>query len=306
MTEKFDHSPPSSSNTPSSSYIGRFAPSPSGPLHLGSLVAALASWLDARQANGRWLLRMEDLDPPRESCEAADSILFALDSLGLNWDGPVLYQSSRYAAYREAIGQLQAKGLVFACDCTRQHLQDYDGIYPGTCRNRNLLDGEGLALRCIVADHTIAFSDALQGYQSQHLADAVGDFIIRRKDGLFAYQLAVVVDDAFQGVTHVVRGIDLLDSTARQIYLQQQLSCPTPCYAHIPVIINDQGQKLSKQHMAEGIKPEEQGALLYSALLYLQQNPDPDLQYADAKDVLDWAIEHWSPLALTNLKTLTE
>jgi len=308
MTRSDQTAPLSSSPyiSPARAYIGRFAPSPTGPLHLGSLVAALASYLDARKAQGQWLLRMEDLDSPRESTRAADEILFALDALGLHWDQTVLYQSTRYDEYLDAIEQLRSQGLVFACDCSRQQLQEFDGVYPGTCRTRQLEDADGIALRCRVKSTAISFTDSIQGYQSQQLADAVGDFVIRRKDGLFAYQLAVVVDDAFQGITHIVRGIDLLDSTPRQIYLQQQLNVPTPHYAHIPVITNDQGQKLSKQHMAPAIDPAKQGELLFTALLYLQQNPDPALIGASASEVLDWGIHHWSPLPLANLASLPE
>lgn len=303
MTESSDLSPTPS---PISKYIGRFAPSPSGPLHMGSLVAALASYLDARSRDGTWLMRMEDLDPPRESAEAADQILHSLDALGLHWDGPVLYQSRRYSAYEEAIAKLTGKGLIFACDCTRQQIQENEGVYPGTCRDRGLVDAPDRALRCRVADITLAFADAIQGRQQQNLEREIGDFVIRRKDGLFAYQLAVVVDDAFQGVTHVVRGIDLLDSTPRQLYLQQHLGLPRPGYAHIPVIVNNEGQKLSKQHRAAPIDPGTPVPLLLEALRYLQQDPDPHLAGASVDDVLAWGCRQWNPDRLAGLTALPE
>jgi len=289
-------------------YTGRFAPSPSGPLHMGSLVTAVASYLDARSHNGRWLMRMEDLDPPRETREAADQILIALEDCNLYWDGEVLYQSQRYAAYQEAIDALQKKELVFACDCTRQQIQQAGGVYPGTCRHRHFAAG-GTALRCKVAAGQITFRDRIQGKQSQHLDKEVGDFVINRKDGFFAYQLAVVVDDAFQDITHVVRGIDLLDSTPRQIYLQRLLGLKEPAYAHIPVIVNDQGQKLSKQHMASPIDTgsrEKVSFLLFSSMNYLGLAPEPALTMESPNDILDWGIAHWSLDNLFNQSELHE
>ena len=273
---------------------------------MGSLVAALASYLDARSHRGRWLLRMEDLDPPRESREAADQILFALDALDLHWDGPVLYQSTRHAAYEAAIQALQAQDKLFACDCSRQQLQEFTGIYPGTCRERGLAAGAGTAIRLRITDADICYEDRLQGRQCQNLEKDVGDFIIHRKDGLFAYQLAVVVDDAHQHVTHVVRGIDLMDSTPRQLYLMQLLGKTAPRYAHIPVIVDTQGQKLSKQQMAAPIDPAGKGALLTKALVYLQQEPLPELALAPANEVLAWAVDHWSPQPLTGQTSLPE
>lgn len=290
----------------SSAYIGRFAPSPTGPLHMGSLVAALASYLDARRQGGAWLMRMEDLDPPRESREAADLILFALDALGLHWDGPVLYQSTRHDAYREALARLRGQGRLFACDCTRQQVQAFDGVYPGTCRDRHLEHTRGTALRCRVSPQTLRFQDRLQGEVEQQLEWEVGDFVVVRKDGLFAYQLAVVVDDAHQGVNQVVRGIDLLDSTARQIYLQRLLDLPTPQYAHLPVIVDARGQKLSKQQMAAPIDVARPAGLLYRALVHLQQAPDPALADAGPDDVLAWAIAHWQPGNLQGMTSIAE
>jgi len=286
-------------------YIGRFAPSPSGPLHIGSLVAAVASYLDARSHNGRWLMRMEDLDPPRENRKAADQILTALEECNLYWDGEVLYQSQRYAAYQEAIDILQNQELVFACDCTRQQIQEAGGVYSGTCRHRHLAAGK-TALRCKVAAGQIKFRDRIQGEQSQYLEKEVGDFVIKRKDGLYAYQLAVVVDDAFQDITHVVRGIDLMNSTPRQIYLQSLLGLKEPAYVHIPIIVNEQGQKLSKQHMATPIdtgSKEKISYLLFSSMDYLGLAPEPALIMESPGDILAWGIAHWS---IDNLLNQTE
>lgn len=269
-------------------------------------MAALASYLDARSRNGVWLLRMEDLDPPRESPEAASRILHDLDSLGLHWDGPVLYQSQRHPAYEDAISQLAAAGHTFWCDCSRQAITAAGGHYPGTCRARGLPPGAGRALRLRVPECTVGFCDLLQGPQSQNLRQAAGDFIIKRKDGLYAYQLAVVVDDAWQGITHVARGIDLLDSTPRQIHLQQLLGLPTPAYAHIPVLVNPDGSKLSKQNHAAAIAAGEPVRVLYEALVHLQQQPDPALLQADHASVLSWALQNWRPERLAGLRAVPE
>lgn len=302
MTESTDLSTASSN---SHNYIGRFAPSPSGPLHMGSLVAALASFLDARSQNGLWLVRMEDLDPPRESQEAADQILRALEQCHLHWDDTVLYQSQRYPAYQAAITRLEENSLVFACRCSRQQIQEAGGIYPGTCRTHHQ-PVKDAALRCKVSNAGIAFMDRIQGKQSQNLEREIGDFVIKRKDGLYAYQLAVVVDDAYQGISHVVRGIDLMDSTARQIYLQQQLQLATPVYAHIPVIVNKQGQKLSKQHGAAAVDTQQPSRLLFTCLDYLGQDPDPGLAKASPAEILDWGIHHWNPGRLSQTAELPE
>jgi len=259
---------------------GRFAPSPTGPLHFGSLVAALASWLDARAANGRWLVRMEDLDRPRVQPGAADEILRALERLGLDWDGEVTYQSGRTAAYREALERLSAH--TYWCGCTRREIADSslglasDGaaIYPGTCR-RGLPPGKSpRALRLRVDASQIAFVDRVQGRREQVLSRDVGDFVLYRADGQFAYQLAVIVDDAAQGVTDVVRGADLIDSTARQIFLQRLLGLPTPHYLHVPVAVNAAGEKLSKQSGAEPLDLSRPEQALRRALAFLGQSGD--------------------------------
>ena len=280
-------------------YLGRFAPSPTGPLHIGSLIAAVASYCDARARGGRWLVRIEDLDVARTVPGAADRMLATLDALGFTWDGPVLWQSARTAAYEEALDRLRALGRVYPCACSRKEMADStlnaDGerIYPGTCRN-GLPEGRTpRSLRLGVGDATIAFNDAIQGPQHQDLARTVGDFILRRADGLFAYQLAVVVDDAAQGVTHVVRGADLLGSTSRQILLQHLLGLPTPAYAHCPVAITATGEKLSKQTLAPAVDAGRGAAELLRALRFLGQPAPEALARGTPADVWAWAHAHW-------------
>jgi glutamyl-Q tRNA(Asp) synthetase len=268
-------------------YVGRFAPSPTGPLHFGSLAAALASWLDARAARGRWLVRIEDLDTPRVQPGAADDILRTLERLGLGWDGPVLFQSRRSEAYRHALVRLEKH--TYWCGCTRREIADSslglaaDGaqIYPGTCRGGLAAGKEARALRLRTTGEEIVFEDRVQGPQGQILEQETGDFVLRRADGQFAYQLAVVVDDAEQGVTDVVRGADLLDSTARQIYLQRLLGYAQPRYLHVPAAVNQAGEKLSKQTGAQPIGESD----LPRALAFLGQPATGDLAQA---------IRNWS------------
>ncbi len=255
-------------------------------------------------------MRIEDLDPPRESPEATYQILSALETLNLFWDETPLYQSNRLQDYELALHALREQNTIFPCTCTRQQITDNQGIYPGTCARKNIherdLELGKFSLRCKIHDTDIDFQDLLQGRQTQNLKSSVGDFILKRKDGLFAYQLAVVVDDNYQEITHVVRGIDLLDSTARQIHLQQLLAYPQLVYAHIPVIINEFGQKLSKQHHATPINLDAPSLVLYEALGYLQQNPDPVLKESSPSDILDWAINNWQIGKLQNLHQLSE
>ncbi len=297
-------------------YLGRFAPSPTGPLHFGSLVAALASYCDAKANQGKWLVRMEDVDKPREMAGAADDILRTLEAFGFAWDGEVLYQSQRVAIYENSLSYLQHKGLIYACSCSRKEIADsathngIDGaIYPKICyqkTSKNISDKsasdfnasdsrtETASWRINVDDAgSIAFVDAIQGNVSQNLSRDIGDFILKRKDGFFAYQLAVVVDDAQQNITHIVRGADLLDSTPRQIYLQQQLNVVTPRYAHVPVVVSAQGEKMSKQTRATAINRQNAQALLYQALCFLGQQPPSDLQFSGVETQLAWAIKHW-------------
>ncbi|WP_324779717.1 tRNA glutamyl-Q(34) synthetase GluQRS [Thiobacillus sedimenti] len=281
------------------SYVGRFAPSPTGPLHFGSLVAALASWLDARALGGHWLVRMEDLDRLRCSQAAADIILRQLEAYGLTWDRAVLVQSRRDEAYAAALDALRAQGAVFACTCTRSQLADAprnaegELVYPGTCRLHAVPRGEHHAWRVRVQDVSVDFVDRIRGVLQQDLAREVGDFVVRRADGLFAYQLAVVVDDAFQGVTHVVRGADLLWNTPRQIYLQRLLGLPTPIYAHVPLVTNAAGQKLSKQTLAPALPETGRRAVLAEALAALGHPPPAELVGTAPADLLGWASAHW-------------
>jgi glutamyl-Q tRNA(Asp) synthetase len=287
---------------PGPAYCGRFAPSPTGALHFGSLLAALASCLEARSCGGRWLLRMEDVDRGREQAGAAADILRTLEAFGFVWDGPVVYQSDRDARYAAAFARLRARGLVYGCACTRREIADsavrgaVDGglVYPGSCRE-GLAPGQfARAWRLRVDAEAVIFDDAVQGRQSQNLAEEVGDFVLRRADDLFAYQLAVVVDDAEQGVTHVVRGADLLASTPRQIYLQRQLGLPTPHYAHLPVATNAGGEKWSKQTCAPPLDPGRAADQLRQALAFLGQAPGTELDGAALADVWRWACANWS------------
>ncbi|MBW8457777.1 MAG: tRNA glutamyl-Q(34) synthetase GluQRS [Thiobacillus sp.] len=280
-------------------YIGRFAPSPTGPLHFGSLVAAVAGWLDARAAGGRWLVRMEDLDRPRCEPGAADIILRQLEAYGLAWDGAVLVQSQRDDAYAAALDALKESGAAYPCACTRSQLalapRNHEGeiIYPGTCRNRLPAGAIARAWRVRVPDLNVRFHDRIHGDLQQNLAHEVGDFIVKRADGLFAYQLAVVVDDAFQGITHVVRGADLLWNTPRQIHLQTLLGLPIPVYAHVPLITNAAGQKLSKQTLAPALPETGRRAALTQALAALGHAPPADLVGAGAEELLTWVVAHW-------------
>ncbi len=283
-------------------YIGRFAPSPTGPLHFGSLVAAVASYCDAKANAGKWLVRMEDLDKPREVSGAADEILHTLEAFGFEWDDEIVYQSQRDEYYVDALNTLQKQALVYLCTCTRKEIADssnamgIDGlIYPKTCFFKpSLQTSIHKACRVLVLENNIAFLDAIQGEITQNLARDVGDFILKRKDGLFAYQLAVVVDDALQGITHIVRGADLLDSTPRQIYLQQNLNTATPHYAHIPIATTLAGEKLSKQTLAQPISMSLAEHQLFDALKFLGQNPPAIIKNATLNEVWRWAITHWT------------
>lgn len=281
----------------SSSYRGRFAPSPTGPLHLGSLIAAVASYLDARHQCGAWLVRMDDLDPPRELPGAADSILRSLEDHGLDWDEEVMWQSRRQVAYLDALATLRNSKRLFDCRCTRAALGP-NGSCQGDCRTQQAIGGEATATRIIVAaDTDIQFNDGLQGLQHSRLGATVQDFALRRKDQLIAYQLAVVVDDAEQQITDIVRGSDLLDSTPRQIYLQRCLGFAQPHYTHIPVIANEQGQKFSKQNHAPELIAAQAPANLRQALHFLQQAPPPQ-SAVSPREILSFASQNWGHTAL--------
>ena len=286
-------------------YIGRFAPTPSGHLHFGSLVAALASYLDARAVGGRWLLRMEDLDPPREEPGAQAAILQALESYGLEWDGEMVRQSERHDAYDQIINRLFSQGLAYACTCSRKQLEAYQGIYPGLCRNAGH-GTEDAAIRLRVPELEYHFTDRVQGEFRQHLGREVGDFVIRRRDGLYAYQLAVVLDDAWQGVTDIVRGADLLDSTPRQLYLQELLGLPQPRYLHVPLITQPDGHKLGKSYRSPPLAADQATPLLLRALRALGQQPGLELVDASPRELLAWGIRHWDAGKIPRTLSLPE
>ncbi len=286
-------------------YIGRFAPTPSGFLHFGSLVAALASWLDARAVSGRWLLRMEDTDPPREMPGARDAILQTLERYGLEWDGEVVFQSQRHDAYAAVVDRLFNMGLAYACTCSRKQLEGYNGIYPGFCRNAGHAR-EGAAIRLRVPELIYRFTDRVQGEFQQHLGREVGDFVIQRRDGLYAYQLAVVLDDAWQGVTDIVRGADLLDNTPRQLYLQELLGFSQPRYLHIPLIVQPDGHKLGKSYRSPPLQAEHATPLLLRALRALGQETEPELLLATPAEVLAVARKQWKPEAIAQRTTVPE
>jgi len=286
-------------------YIGRFAPTPSGYLHFGSLVAALASYLDARAVGGIWLLRMEDLDPPREVAGAQDAILRTLESYGFEWDGKLIRQSARHAVYATVIDRLFSQGLAYACTCSRKQLEEYGGIYPGTCRNAQH-STKGAAIRLRVPELDYHFHDRVQGEFHQHLGREVGDFVIRRRDGLYAYQLAVVLDDAWQGVTDVVRGADLLDSTPRQLYIQELLGLPQPRYLHVPLIIQPDGNKLGKSYRSPPLSSAQAAPLLARALRTLGQHVPHELSEARPHELMTWGITHWDANLIPRSRTLAE
>lgn len=284
-------------------YRGRFAPSPTGPLHFGSLVAAVGSYLDAKAHGGaqhsEWLLRIEDIDTPRNVAGAADDILRTLEAFGMAWDGPVVYQSARTDAYQAALEQLRSRGTLYGCACTRREIADsgihgIDGpVYPGTCSGGLPAGRAARALRVRTQGAHITFEDYIQGTITQDIEQEVGDFVVGRADGLMAYQLAVVVDDAAQEITNVVRGADLLDSTPRQILLQRLLELPTPHYAHLPVAINDKGEKLSKQTRAHAISTQKPAPDLVNVLSFLGLQPPAELLQAGLTPLWEWAVTNW-------------
>jgi len=280
-------------------YCGRFAPSPTGPLHFGSMVAAVGSFLQAKSRGGEWRVRIEDLDPPREAPGAADDILRTLEACGLHWDGVVIYQSRRHGVYEAVLKMLERLDAIYPCACSRREIADssmkgVDGpVYPGTCRSGLAPGRAPRAWRVKVDGHVIEFVDALQGHVRRHLASDFGDFVLRRADGFFAYQLAVVVDDAEQGITEIVRGADLIESTPRQIYLQRLLGLPAPHYAHLPVALNARNEKFSKQTFAAPVDVARPQHLLLRVLQFLGQQPPADLFDASLDDFWRWAVAHW-------------
>jgi glutamyl-Q tRNA(Asp) synthetase len=279
-------------------YRGRFAPSPSGPLHFGSLVAAMASWCDARASMGDWLLRIEDVDQTRSRAGASDAILATLEAYGFEWDGPVVRQSERAALYAAALDDLIRRRMAFACACTRRELElaapgnSGERVYPGTCRQGVPAGRAGRCWRVAVSDEIVSFHDRLQGMQEQQLARDVGDFVLKRADGLFAYQLAVVVDDGLQGITHIVRGADLLLSTPRQVWLQRQLGYAMPSYLHHPIALDARGRKLSKQAAARALSPHPLPQLR-EAWTFLDQ-PEPPSAPESVAEFWRWAHAAWN------------
>lgn len=280
-------------------YRGRFAPSPTGPLHLGSLYTALASFLQAKSLGGEWLLRIDDADTPRTAVGAEGAIRRCLERFGLHWDGPVVYQSQQAESYRAALARLDADGWLYPCVCSRKtlaalpHAVGEHAVYPGTCRDARHSRQQPHALRVKVGGTVIRVDDKLQGLRDWDLAHELGDFIVFRRDGIIAYHLATVIDDWRAGVTEVMRGIDLLPSTPPQIHLQRLLGLPTPTYRHIPIIVDRHGAKLSKQTFAEAMDGKPLSATLFTLLTLLRQSPPEDLRHAPPTEILAWAVAHW-------------
>lgn len=290
-------------------YVGRFAPSPTGPLHFGSLVAAVASFLQARVNNGRWLLRIEDIDPPREQPGATIQILKALESYGFEWDGETIFQSSSASAHEAALASLIDRDFAYRCGCSRRDLAGLPSgplgiIYPGFCRNGS--NAADAAIRIRTNNSAICFEDAIQGLFTHHLETESGDFVVRRRDRLIAYQLAVVVDDEAQGVTEILRGVDLIDSTPRQIWLQSRLNFRTPSYAHIPVMTHSNGDKLSKLTGAPAISLNRVETVLVEALEALGQSPPEGFGGDSLTNIWSWAVENWQIKNLNGLKQVVK
>jgi glutamyl-Q tRNA(Asp) synthetase len=290
---------------------GRFAPSPTGPLHFGSLVAAVGSHLQTKSSRGEWLIRIEDLDTPRTQPGAADAILRTLEICGFEWDGAVVYQSARRALYENALALLRARALAYDCSCSRAEIQalvsadsleDGELHYPGICRDRPRHPDRQMAARFRVPEHSIEFTDRLQGKVCLDLTDSIGDFVIKRRDGLFAYQLAVVIDDHEQGITEIVRGADLLYNTPRQIALQDALGFRTPTYAHLPVATDECGRKLSKSTAALEVDLDRPAAVLLAVFAFLNQSPPAELRATSVGEVWAWAKSHWNIDALTGIR----
>lgn len=273
-------------------YIGRFAPSPSGPLHFGSLVAAVGSYLQAKAQHGKWLVRIEDIDPPREVAGSAASILRTLEAYGLHWDDSVLYQSTRLDAYQAQIEQWLQQGDAYYCQCTRQQIKALGGIYNGQCRHQQL-NGQHCAVRIAIDNPVVQFNDVKRGNIRLNPSLCAEDFIIKRRDGLFAYNLAVVMDDIYQNVNQVVRGADLIEPTGRQLALYQKLAAPPPSYLHLPLALNRDGSKLSKQNHAPAIGSDNPSDLLEQALTFLGHPVPHELQGAKTTELLAWATANW-------------
>ncbi len=283
------------SNNSATNYKGRFAPSPTGSVHYGTLVSAVGSYLQAKKNNGEWIIRIEDVDTTRKVKGSDTEILKTLDAFGFQWQGEVVYQSQRTEHYQHALDQLISQSLIFPCLCSRKQLAKTDNaIYPGFCRSRLLPEVKPHALRIRAGDINITFNDHVMNRQIQNIKRECGDFIVKRRDGLFAYQLAVVVDDALQNITEVVRGADLLGSTNRQIYLQQKLDYPTPQYCHLPLAIDNDGNKISKSAGTAAVDIRHKEILLVSVLNFLGQSTPTDLKNSTLDDIWTWAIQNWN------------
>lgn len=286
-------------------YKGRFAPSPTGPVHFGTLIAAVGSYLQAKKNQGEWLMRMEDVDTTRKVDGADTDILQSLEAFGFEWDGEIIYQSRQTDYYAQALEQLISESMVFPCTCSRKKLAETNSdIYPGFCRSAHLPVKSEHALRVLADNINIEFDDAVMGKQRQNIEQQCGDFVIRRRDNLFAYQLAVVVDDALQNVTEVVRGADLLDSTARQIYLQQRLHYPTPDYCHLPLAVDASGYKISKSAGAAKVSLKNREISLIAALNFLGQQAPAELVKSNLDDIWMWAIANWNIKQVPSLKNI--
>lgn len=277
-------------------------------MHFGSLLAAAASYAQARARNGEWLVRIEDIDPPREQPGADTVILKALEAYGFEWDGPVTYQSAFIERHESVVADLLASGMAYPCSCSRRDLANaargpLGAIYPGTCRSG--CTAQDVAIRVVTSDDPISFTDALQGKQSQRLESESGDFVIKRRDGLIAYHLAVVVDDHDQGITEIVRGIDLIDSTPRHLWLQHLLGFAVPGYMHIPVAVNDDQQKLSKLTGAAGLGTTDTALVLATALQALDQPVPDDLKSTSATEIWDWVAANWNPAGLKGVRAIS-
>lgn len=282
------------------SYSGRFAPSPTGPLHFGSLVTAVASYCDAKAHQGKWLVRVEDTDIPRIYPGSEEHILTSLEAFQFEPDAEIIFQKNRLDIYESVLDQLKKEGLIYACQCTRKMLGS-NAIYAGTCRDLNL-DFQGQAIRVKVQDQQICFDDRLQGHHCSNLQHDLGDFVLKRRDGIINYQLAVVVDDYLQGITHVVRGADLLDNTERQIWLSQLLGYPQLSYMHLPLAMNDQGQKLSKQNLAQALDLSKAPELLQKAILALGQ---PNVDLDQPRLMLKQAVAQWNVDLIPHVQELS-
>ncbi|MDD5227598.1 MAG: tRNA glutamyl-Q(34) synthetase GluQRS [Methylococcales bacterium] len=280
-------------------YTGRFAPSPTGHLHLGSVYTALASFLEARSHHSLWRLRFDDLDTPRNVAGATTHILQTLETLGLHWDGEVDYQSWHLDDYHAVLADFITSGKIYRCQCSRKNLTD---IYAQTCRYQCISPDLPHSLRIKTDDQQIIFDDILQGWISQNLATQHGDFILKRKDNIIAYPFAVVLDDARQAVNHVVRGMDLLNATPKQLYLQHLLHLPAPNYLHVPILVDAKGHKLSKQTLATAVDLTAPNRVLFQLLDWLKQMPPFELQNENVGNVLEWAIQHWNVARLKGVK----